>query len=109
MILADLSTNLPKTCQNTLHHPQIHHTSTHQSTQFITGEKNDMNDMIEKLGSIIMHLLNWIAALFAFSLVSPAYEQIAGMIALPLAILALACAFLLAALSLAEKESAYGR
>jgi hypothetical protein len=65
--------------------------------------------MIEKLGSVILHLLNWIAALFAFSLVYPVYEQIVGVVALPLAILALGCAFLVAALSLAEKEDVHVR
>jgi hypothetical protein len=65
--------------------------------------------MIEMLGKTVLHLLNWIAALFAFSLAFPAYEQIAGMVALPLAILALGCAFLIAALSLAEKEVTHVR
>jgi hypothetical protein len=65
--------------------------------------------MIEMLGKTVLHLLNWIAALFVFALTFPQYEQIAGVIALPLAILALGCAFLIAALSLTEKEVTHVR
>lgn len=65
--------------------------------------------MVDTLAHVILHLLNWLAALFAFAITFPQYEQIAGMIALPLAILALGCAFLIAALSLTEKEDVHVR
>ncbi len=65
--------------------------------------------MVDTLAQVVLHLLNWIAALFALAITCPQYEHIAGMIALPLAILALGCAFLIAALSLAEKEVVHVR
>jgi hypothetical protein len=65
--------------------------------------------MIDTLAMVAFHCLNWIAALFVFAVTFPQYEQVAGMIALPLAILALGCAFLIAALSLAEKEEVHVR
>ena len=60
--------------------------------------------MIDTLAMVAFHCMNWIAALFVFAITFPQYEQITGMVGLPLAILALGCAFLVAALSLAEKE-----
>jgi hypothetical protein len=65
--------------------------------------------MIEMLGKTVLRLLNWSAALFVLAITCPQYEQIAGMIALPLAVLALGCAFLIATLSLAEKEVTHVR
>jgi hypothetical protein len=65
--------------------------------------------MIEMLAKVVLHLMNWIAALFVLAIICPQYEQVAGMIALPLAIPALGCAFLIAALSLAEKEITHVR
>jgi|GEM_PF-4710944 hypothetical protein len=61
--------------------------------------------MIEMLGKTVLHLLNWIAALFVFSLFFPQYEQIAGFLAFPLAVLALGCTVVIAALSLVSEVS----
>jgi hypothetical protein len=65
--------------------------------------------MMNIVARTTLHLLNWIAALFVLASTCPQYEQVAGIIALPLAILALGCAFLVAALSLAEKEITHVR
>ena len=61
-----------------------------------------MGDTLAKAG---LHLLNWIAALFVFSLFFPRYEQIAGWLAFPLAVLALGCAVLIATWSLLCEEA----
>jgi hypothetical protein len=65
--------------------------------------------MIEIVAKGVLHLMNWIAALFVLAITCPQYEQIAGMITLPLAIMALGCAFLVATLSLAQKEGVHVR
>ncbi len=61
--------------------------------------------MRDTLAQAVLHLLNWIAALFVFSLFFPRYEQLAGFLAFPLAVLALGCAVLIAALSLLNEEA----
>jgi hypothetical protein len=61
--------------------------------------------MIDLLGKTTLHLLNWIAALFACALFFPCYEQVAGFLAFPPAVLALGCAVLIAALSLLSEEA----
>jgi hypothetical protein len=65
--------------------------------------------MIEMVANGVLHPMNWIAAFFVLAIACPQREQIAGLIALPLAILAPGCAFLIAALSLAEKEGVHVR
>ena len=61
--------------------------------------------MGDALAQAVLHLLNWIAAFFVFAITFPRYEQIAGFLAFPLAVLALGCAVLVAALSLVSEEA----
>ena len=61
--------------------------------------------MVNILARIVLHLLNWIAALFAFAVTFPQYEQIAGFLAFPLAVLALGCTVVIAALALVSEVS----
>ncbi len=65
--------------------------------------------MVDTLAQVVLHLLNWIAALFVFAITFPQYEQLAGFLAFPLTVLALGCSVLIAALSLAEKEDVHVR
>ena len=59
--------------------------------------------MRDTLAKAVLHLMNWIAALFVLAITCPQYEQIAGFLAFQLVVLALGCAVLIAALSLSEE------
>jgi hypothetical protein len=61
--------------------------------------------MRDALAKAVFHPLNGVAAFFVFSLTSPQYEQIAGFLTFPLAVLTSSCAVLIAALSLVREEA----
>ena len=61
--------------------------------------------MIDLLAKAVLHLMNWIAALFVLAVTCPQYVQVAGFLAFPLAVLALGCAVLIAALSRVSEEA----
>jgi hypothetical protein len=62
--------------------------------------------MIELFKEVFLHWVNWVAALFMFSLIFPQYEHTAGLVAILLGVLALEYVFLASPLPEDEEASA---